>query len=839
MAESAPVHVEILSNAHNIQIGELKHTIVNGNQYTFSNDQATFIQLLRPILDASHTRDKETSPPNSACFPGTRTDVIRAIVAWADSTLLWNTHILWLHGYVGCGKSAIALAIALKFERRNRLVGSFFFFQNTGDRSRMARFATTLAFQLAAAIPEAARFIKKAVTEEGLLGLSLVAQLRRLVYEPFKAAAKRVRLLKTFLLKGPFLIVIDGLDECEDRKDVEAFIDDMLDFFKKNPLVPLRFLITSRVEQHIQGRLETDQVRIENLVNHCSRADIDTFMHACFEAEIKRNPVIKAYIRNHGDWPTKKDKDKLIDHIGGSFIFASALFKYIVDPSNNQSTPMDRLPHTLKMNPGLDTLYAKTLSRSQDLLYFSDVISTLALIFEPLPIIGIADLLGIESFEVVRVLVNLQAIIHVPGTDNLPVTMCHTSLRDFLRTESRSGCFFTPPSYHLHLLYRCSTFYDGQRAGTAALYSIRCFAKHLEQFACLPPAAQGPFLRFPQTLDALYAHILAKSEDDPHFSDIISTIALLIQPLSVAVISKLLGIESLQVIQVLVKLKPIINIPETGNCPVSVCHTSFHQFLTTESRSARFFVSPSYYLRLSYYFFSLYLDHILIGAIPWLEFNEWWLRLESHEHWKQCLGANSEPTIHLELDQLAHRPSQPLYQHLFSFMQLFHWVFQDSDHNPQQTSLALTKCINSLALALECAPAPETWLQQPLQELMTDDIVALSFGFAGRLEIHQEQVMTMQHSVQRVEALIRVKDPWNPDVDDIRMFPMLGDWVVMDAYRVLKWIAAHAQARMSSAEPGVTRVLGLYITPNTDSLPIIISIQPYTEPLPLNSVIRS
>ncbi|KAJ2933079.1 hypothetical protein H1R20_g4014, partial [Candolleomyces eurysporus] len=363
------------------------------------------IQLLRPILDASHTRDRETSPPNSACFPGTRTDVIRTIVAWADSTLLWNTHVLWLYGYVGCGKSAIALAIALKFERRKRLVGSFFFFRNAGDRSRMTKFATTLACQLAAAIPEAAPFIKKAVKEEpGLLGSSLVAQLRRLVYEPFKAAAKRVRLLNMFLLKGPFLIVIDGLDECEDRQGVQAFIEDMLDFFKKNPLIPLRFFITSRVEQHIPRPPEQQPI------------------------EKSRNFVIKAYIQKHGDWPAKKDKDQLVDHIGGSFIFASTLFKYIVDPTNDQSTPMDRLPHTLNMNPGLDTLYSQTLSRSQHLPHFYNVISTLALLFEPLSIVGIAELLSIETFEVVRVLVNLQAIIHIPASrmkDGLGQALLH------------------------------------------------------------------------------------------------------------------------------------------------------------------------------------------------------------------------------------------------------------------------------------------------------------------------------------------------------------------------------------------------------------------------------
>ncbi|KAJ2928108.1 hypothetical protein H1R20_g9002, partial [Candolleomyces eurysporus] len=555
MVESG-LRVEIQPNAHNIHIGEQTINIIRGN-YISSSDQATLIQLLQPILDASHTRDRKK---------------ISAQLSMFSRTLLWNTHVLWLHGFVGCGKSAIALAIALKFERRNRLVGSFFFFRNTGDRSRMTRFAATLAFQLAAAIPEVAPLIRKAVTEEGLLESSLVAQLRRLVYEPFKAAANRASLLKTTLtfLKGPFLIIIDGLDECEDRQDVQAFIDDLLEFFKKNPLVPLRFLITSRVEQHIQSHLKNKQVRLENLINHCSRDDIDTFMTTCFEEEIKRNPVIAAYIQEHGEWPTREDKDTLIDHIDGSFIFASALFKHIVDPTDDQSTPMDRLPRTLEMNPGLDTLYIQTLSRSQHLPHFLDIISTLALIFEPLPIIGIAELLGIKTFEVVRVLVNFQAIIHIPGTDDLPVTMCHTSLRDFLTTESRSGCFFIPPSYHLYLLYRCSTLHDGQRPDTtAALYSISHSGKHIEQFTQLPATAQGPFPRFPQTLDTLYTHILAKSENHLGFSDIISTIILLDGQCSVVRISRLLHIETSEVVQVLVNLRPIITIPDADDLPVT------------------------------------------------------------------------------------------------------------------------------------------------------------------------------------------------------------------------------------------------------------------------------
>jgi hypothetical protein len=674
--------------------------------------------------------------------------VIKVIVDWADSTLLWNMHVLWLYGFVGCGKSAIALAIALKFERRNRLVGSFFFFRNTGDRSRMTRFATTLAFQLAAAIPEAAPFIKKAVTEEGVLGSSLVAQLRRLVYEPFKAATKQVGSFKTFF--KPFLIVIDGLDECEDHQDVRDFIDDMLLFFKKNPFVPLRFFITSRVEQHIEGQLKNGQVRLEDLVNHCSRSDLEAFMHTCFEEEKRRNPVIRAYIQEHGDWPTKEDKDTLVDHIGGSFIFASALFKYIIDPTDNVLTPMERLPHTLNMNPGLDVLYARTLSRSQHLPYFHEVISALALLFEPLPIVGIAELLGIKSFEVVRVLVNLQAIIHIPGTDDSPVTICHTSLRDFLTTESRSGHFFTRPSNHLHLSYCCSILRDRQQPDTAvALYSSAHCAEHLAKFTSLPPAAQGPFPHFPQTLDDFYTHILAKSENQPYFSEIIATIVLH-DPLSVSGISERLDIDHSKVVRILSKLELMFNNPEAIDSPVTVCHPSVRQFLTDKRRSGRF-ISPSYHLKLSYYHFSLGLKHLLSASSPTSQCRR------SQSHWVHFQGTISEHgESHLNqllLDLPSHGRS--LSHHLFSFTRLFLWLFEDlgPDLNPpKETSVVFTGCLESLALALELDPAPGKWLHWRFHSIPNS---GMKSGLYPDLEHRQKQAM--QSKLERVEAAIRAK----------------------------------------------------------------------------------
>jgi hypothetical protein len=183
---------------------------------------------------------------------------------------------------------------------------------------------------------------------------------------------------------------------------------------------------------------------------------------------------------------------KLTRHIRGSFILASTIFKFIVQPTSEADpmTPMDRLPLTLEMN-GLDSVYKQTLSRSQHLPHFRTIISTIALLVKPLSIVDISALLGIEAYKVTLVLLNLQAIISVPGFDETgAVTVCHRSLLDFLTTESRSGSFFVPPSFHLHLSYYCfaahSRAYSYLHDGHWESFVTACdFVNEIEKFkAC-------------------------------------------------------------------------------------------------------------------------------------------------------------------------------------------------------------------------------------------------------------------------------------------------------------------------------------------------------------------
>ncbi|KAJ2918192.1 hypothetical protein MD484_g2235, partial [Candolleomyces efflorescens] len=485
--------INILEGSRNAYIEHLNPIHIDGDYHVHVGpEEKSVYELLQPIEDASHTRDRKRAPPDSACARGTRVEVVKKYTTWTSDCISSadEPHVLWVHGYAGSGKSAISQEVCDTSKRERRPVVSFFFFRNAGERSKIRRLPNTLASQMATAIPMTEPFIRDAVKANPALlqpdrpGVSLRDRMEQLVYAPFKAAveggtatAKRSfrarvrRLLRApsrkgvegsttiaALARGPFLIVLDGLDECDDKEEVQELIDGMFTFFDENPWIPLRVLITSRVEEHIQSRLNVPGVRLHNLVDHCSDDDIATFLNVLFEAERGRSLVIQAYIREHGEWPPPDDKHQLVRHIGGSFIFGSTVFKFImgsINEAGSPATPMERLPLALKMNPGLDGLYAQTLARSQHLPHFFNIISTIALLRIPLPTSGIAELLGINTYEVVNVLVNLQAIIQVPGTDDIPVTLFHTSLRDFLTTQARSGPFFAHPRHHVFLFLRC------------------------------------------------------------------------------------------------------------------------------------------------------------------------------------------------------------------------------------------------------------------------------------------------------------------------------------------------------------------------------------------------
>ncbi|KAF5339605.1 hypothetical protein D9611_011474 [Ephemerocybe angulata] len=468
---------------HNANCEITGQTYINGPVYNHYGSQGSR-SILNPIRDASYTRNRKQSPPDSNCLPGTRKSILQQVVAWADASVLFNNpHVLWLYGYVGCGKSAIAQTVAEQYARKGRLAGSFFFFRTSPERSKVARLAVTLASQVAAAIPSTAPRIEAALKalggpDQDPNTISLSSQLQQLVYDPINAA--RWDRMGLDRLRGPYIIILDGLDECDDHEDLALFIEHLLDFFDRNPRVPLRFFITSRVEEYIRTRLDrSDQVCLVDLVDHTSLEDITIALGIHFASAAIHDRVIQAY----GEWPSPADQLLLAKKIGCSYIWMSTIVQFILKPSNDGRTPMDRLPAALKMESGLDDLYTHTLSLAEGLPHFASIIATITLARRPVSILEIAELIRfrVKKFEVVQVLIRLHSIFQVPGNDITPVNLCHISLYDYLTQPKRSGRFTVAPSKHGHLASRCFDILSLEEPleSVAYQYAVDNFGSHL------------------------------------------------------------------------------------------------------------------------------------------------------------------------------------------------------------------------------------------------------------------------------------------------------------------------------------------------------------------------
>ncbi|KAJ2922395.1 hypothetical protein H1R20_g14699, partial [Candolleomyces eurysporus] len=499
-----PQGSEFFARAHHFSVNELKFTQARRLQktkfviYNSSGHLIELFKLLNPITDASHKRNRKVAPPDSHCLPGTREEVLQEVRSWASAVLVYSTissdthtkHICWMYGYVGCGKSAIAQNISEEFASNGKLGASFFFFRGAGDRSNASRLAATISHQISQNIPGAKAFIEQAIVNDPALidpTCSLEAQLEDLVWKPcLKALCQPECPTATgapVAEDRPYLIVVDGLDECGDKEGVQIFIDRAVEFFARNPLIPLRLFITSRIEEHIQTHLEdaSPNIHLIDLTSMSRRGDLTSFMEVAFTNARKHNRALRAL---GAEWPKKDDVDQLVDYCDGSFIFGMTLFKFILGGSGDDDprTPMERLPLALKINPGLDGVYTQVLSRSQHFRHFHLIISTVALAQEPLSIAGLAALLQISTYDIIRVLVNLQAVLQVPGRDDIPVTLFHTSLRDFLMDQSRSEAFYTSPSHHTFLMYRCLSALLGPKPSKSVeccRYAFMYWARHL------------------------------------------------------------------------------------------------------------------------------------------------------------------------------------------------------------------------------------------------------------------------------------------------------------------------------------------------------------------------
>ena len=286
--------------------------------------------------------------------------------------------------------------------------------------------------------------LQKAITaDEGIVRRTQKAQWAALILKPLSE-----------LLTSPspqrVLLVIDAVDECGTDDDMSHIVELLLEAQGVNQTA-LRIFVTSRPEVPIRSRFDHDLDQHHlNLVLHqvseyIVQNDLFIFLHHHFTKirELRRLDI---------DWPDEANIHRLVVMSGNLFIWAATVCRFV---SKGGRLVENRLSAILKKdyNSGgpetaLDRIYLMVLENAigNDLSddekaevthYYRYTLGTIALLFAPLPVVGLGYLLGVEIKEIEQTLADLHSILDVPSGTDRPIRLHHPSFRDFLYDRSR------------------------------------------------------------------------------------------------------------------------------------------------------------------------------------------------------------------------------------------------------------------------------------------------------------------------------------------------------------------------------------------------------------------
>ena len=408
-----------------------------------------------------HAPDADYRSGNKeGCLRGTRKDVLWEIERWLADDV--GRRIFWLNGLAGTGKSAIAKTFAEITFASGELGASFFCSRDFEDRSNLQMIFPTLAFQLAYRNQHFRTELLEVLKANPHVGReSLCAQMEKLIVRPLKTVTART------------LIIIDALDECKDDQPASAILSILSRYIKKIPNA--NFFITGRPETRVCSgfRLEslspiTEVFKLREVKPEAVDSDIKLF----FQARLTSLTKSRSDCNLIEDWPTSSDLEILCKKADGFFIYASTVIKFIaseVDPPMQRLALITSLPDdtTMEGRAGVDQLYTRVLEQGfsdmeaeehHHCSHFQHVVGTILLIFNPLSIKAISELLGRDTSYIHTIVQPLHPLLLIPAKIEDPILTFHKSFPDFLMDPNRcKGKQFVvePIVLHAEILLSC------------------------------------------------------------------------------------------------------------------------------------------------------------------------------------------------------------------------------------------------------------------------------------------------------------------------------------------------------------------------------------------------
>ncbi len=413
-------------------------------------DPIVVIELDAKISEIPYGFGSQFSP-EKGCLLGTRVAFLDFIVNWVNDPT--SERSLYLFGQAGTGKSSIAHGIARLFDEMHRLTSSFIFIRREQSKPEAYRFFTTLARDLADRYPSFKTALGEVVKGKSSLRVgthSYYTLFESLILEPLKRAP----------VDGPILVVIDALDESGDTTGTTG----LHTFLVKNLIrLPSNFrvVITSRPEHAIVSALqEAPSVKIKYMDDPELAAetdkDISTFLRGRLPLDRFGGYIEALAVKAEGLFQWAAVASELILDPPEDFDYSGEkCVEHLLEPRTNRSgrDPLDDIYKTVLGG------YFKN-QKARDL--FRSVVGPLITSIEPLSIRSLitlrhASLDKDHDAAITGLLSRLGSLLtNVNSSDkSLPIIPLHTSFRDFVTNQDKSGDFYVDvrDAHHQLALY--------------------------------------------------------------------------------------------------------------------------------------------------------------------------------------------------------------------------------------------------------------------------------------------------------------------------------------------------------------------------------------------------
>ena len=363
---------------------------------------------LRLLSDAKPSNEEGGGPTFEieelpGCHPGSFNAVFRRLLNWATKE---PAPLLWLTGPKTSGKSAVARYLVRHWESEEGFAACF---RRGESKNLIKSLVLALARQIAHAIPELQSQTPNAITDNHQISSqqSFRAQFEDLIAKPiFQLDLSPTRRRALF----PILIVLEGLDEYDDRTERDLFLETV---FEASPRLQryLKFLIVSQPESDIRDLFES--TKFQDKVNVI---DFSAYRINAGAEEEKGSAPARAL--DNADCGIQN------------------FFHTVLSSCRTSRTTILRLLSIVLVCAQVDE---SLLTRFNDIptsLTQSDRFMESILDLEPRSLQSVLfDLRALLNFR-------QKLMLEHPFEDVRIVEFCHKSIMDFLVDESRSGEFY-------------------------------------------------------------------------------------------------------------------------------------------------------------------------------------------------------------------------------------------------------------------------------------------------------------------------------------------------------------------------------------------------------------